>query len=536
MLTPHIEKAEDASSSGSIAEAGPAEHPTNPSAPHARPNPDPFPLLHLTRSMTRTRTRSNSNTHPHNHHLQRPPTRNDGLDNFPPPLPSSPNELERRLTTDPDVARQMGVNDDEVGPPPEGGREAWSCVGAAFFVLFCVFGFVTCFGQLKVYYLANQLSNYSESEVSWIATIQIFFTFAGSVLAGRYFDSHGARLLVVIGTTLSVAAIVAMAFCYEYWHFILAHSLFGISGSILYSPATAVVGHWFMRRRSTAVGIVVCGSGLAGVIYPIALKRLFDELSFRNSMLIIAGMNAVLMFPAWFFLKARLPPRSPPPLKSLLGPWKDARYTCLVLGSCFVMMNFFAPYFNAPVLANSNHLPASITNYAIAILQVGSFLGRATSGILADTFGIWTVFVSSIVGCSITVLAFWVATPLPAAVAVIGLVTYGFASGAWITLVAASTGVISPTREFGMRLGMLWSLTAVPALIGPVICGVLITNDDGKFTFAGVFIGITMIIGAVLTILPRIIEVLGGLRQRNSREKGEISLEKGERNGEESQV
>jgi fucose permease len=58
----------------------------------------------------------------------------------------------------------------------------------------------------------------------------------------------------------------------------LAHAACGLAASILYSPATAVAGHWFMRKRSTAVGIVVCGSGLGGAIYPIALKRLIDEL------------------------------------------------------------------------------------------------------------------------------------------------------------------------------------------------------------------------------------------------------------------
>ncbi|WVF72075.1 hypothetical protein IAT40_006887 [Kwoniella sp. CBS 6097] len=477
-------------------------------------DPDPFPIqLHLSRSLSPSHP-----SHPHHHlhlqHLHRPPTRSDGLDNFPPPLPSSSLELERRLTRDPDIQRQMGLGDDDVGPPPEGGKEAWLCVASAFLVLFCVFGFVTVFGQLKIYYLAHQLKQYSESEVSWIATVQTFLTFAGSIVSGRYFDSHGARNLIVLGTTVSVLAVVAMSFCKEYYQFILAHALFGISGSLLYSPSTAVVGHWFMKRRSTAVGIVVCGSGLAGVIYPIALKRLFDELNFRDAMLIIAGMNAVLMFPAWFFLKTRLPPRSPPPLKSLLGPWKDARYMCLVLGSCIVMMNFFSPYFNAPTLASGNNLAPSISNYAIALLQVGSFFGRASSGILADTFGVWNVFITSIVGCSVTVFAFWVASPIPPAAAVVGLVSYGFASGAWITLVAASTGAISPTREFGMRLGMLWSLTSIPTLIGPVICGLLVTSEGGTFKHAGIFVGVTHIIGAVITILPRIIEVIANLSSR----------------------
>jgi MCP family monocarboxylic acid transporter-like MFS transporter 10 len=124
-------------------EAGPSHRPVSPS---------PFPRLGpvLSRiSISR---------------VQSPPPRSDGYDNFPLPLPSDPVELERRLTADPEIERQMA--EDDIGPPPEGGREAWLCVCGAFFVLFCIFGFATSFGQLKTYYKDHQLAGYSESEIA----------------------------------------------------------------------------------------------------------------------------------------------------------------------------------------------------------------------------------------------------------------------------------------------------------------------------------------------------------------------------------
>lgn len=55
--------------------------------------------------------------------------------------------------------------------------------------------------------------------------------------------------------------------------------------------------------------------------------------AYRNSMLIVMGINMVLMLPSVFFMKARLPPRTPPPFSDMKKPWKDVRYTFLVAGA-----------------------------------------------------------------------------------------------------------------------------------------------------------------------------------------------------------
>lgn len=71
--------------------------------------------------------------------MHHPPPLDDGFGNYPPDLPSDPIQLERRLTNDPDVEKQMLEN--ELGPPPDGGREAWLVVMSAFFLSMTIYGF-----------------------------------------------------------------------------------------------------------------------------------------------------------------------------------------------------------------------------------------------------------------------------------------------------------------------------------------------------------------------------------------------------------
>lgn len=107
----------------------------------------------------------------------------------------------------------------------------------------------------------------------------------------------------------------------------------------------------------------------------------------------------------------------------------------------------------------------------MTILQAGSMVGRAACGFLADRIGVYRVFTGSAVCCGITVLAFWTGWPLPTPVVVIGLFLYGLVSGPWITLVPTACAAISPVKELGMRVGIIWSLSGLTLLAGPVIGG-----------------------------------------------------------------
>lgn len=332
--------------------------------------------------------------------------------------------------------------------------------------------------------------------------------FSPAVLTGRYFDVHGARVQSISGTVIAFGAIVALSFSKEYYQLLLSHLTFGIAGGLVYAPSTAVAGHWFLKRRSTAVGIIVGGSGLGGVIYPICMKIMLDRLSFRNTMLIIAGCNLVLMAPGCVWMKARLPPKTPPPWRTLLVPWRDARFVFLILSCSTYAFNLLTGYFNAPTLSTGNKLSANLIGYSVAILQAGSFIGRIGYGVLADRFGVARVFGSLAFSTAATYYAFWIANTGPVGTC-FGLFLFGCFSGAWFTLAASATAHISPPEEVGTRIGMMWTSIAIPALLGPVICGYLVSMaGESRFTYAGIFAGSTMLVSGVLYVAPHIWRLL----------------------------
>lgn len=57
----------------------------------------------------------------------------------------------------------------------------------------------------------SQAVRFRAHSLRWIASVMVFLTFIGSAASGRYFDAHGARALVISGTTLNIISLVGNA-------------------------------------------------------------------------------------------------------------------------------------------------------------------------------------------------------------------------------------------------------------------------------------------------------------------------------------
>jgi hypothetical protein len=61
--------------------------------------------------------------------------------------------------------------------PPDGGWEAWRVTIGASLIMLIQMGFVASYGTLEAYYVEVKLTDRTESEISWIGSVQVFFTY-----------------------------------------------------------------------------------------------------------------------------------------------------------------------------------------------------------------------------------------------------------------------------------------------------------------------------------------------------------------------
>lgn len=146
-----------------------------------------------------------------------------------------------------------------------------------------------------------------------------------------------------------------------------------------------------------------------------------------------------------------------------------------------------------------------MATYSVAILNAGSFFGRGLSGPIAERFGVIRTFVTTGLVSAIIVFALWIPHGIGTGGTVVALFLYGFFSGFVIALVAACCAQLSPVREFGLRLGMMWTSAALPLLAGPQASGVLIAQQGGRYTTASIFWGVTIFAGSLLTFSPLLV-------------------------------
>lgn len=348
--------------------------------------------------------------------------------------------------------------------------------------------------------------------VLWFATI-VFLPFLG-----RLFNGQDARLCVGGGVLIVVIAFVWLSFTRTLWHFLMGAFLMGIGVAILLflAPST-LINRWFFKRAGFLLGIVMCFTGIGGVVWSYAGGLLIQAIGWSATYLVFAVMSALTLPAAVLMVRSK-------PDDIGVKPWgwtaeaeeaaaeAASNMTGISASKAFRMPVFFLLLINTLLLNFGMYVNAMIPSYistleiSVAIPLLGAtassvaMAGQTVAKLVLGYVGEKRPYISTAVGVGLGVVG------LVLFVSGLHQVAFIYAAAFFYGFFYGITNVMNPIltkRSFGnLEYPKIYSRIAMASSIGSMtsgfIWGALI---DATGSFNAMFYGvIVMMILAIVCL------------------------------------
>ena len=160
---------------------------------------------------------------------------------------------------------------------------------------------MNAFGVFQTYYTSPESRwRESPSNVSWIGSTQACLLLFVGVISGPVYDAGYFRLLIAMGATLIPLGFMMTSLASTYWQTMLAQAFcIGLGNGCIFVPSVAILPQYFSTRKALANGLAASGSSIGGVIYPIAFRRLQQQLGFAWATRVLGFISFVTGSVSW---------------------------------------------------------------------------------------------------------------------------------------------------------------------------------------------------------------------------------------------
>ncbi|QYS95369.1 MFS domain-containing protein [Trichoderma simmonsii] len=393
--------------------------------------------------------------------------------------------------------------EDKPSDPPDGGFTAWMHVLLMHIIFFNTWGVANGYGVFQEYY--TQTLGKSQSSISWIGSVQVFFLFSIGAFSGRLTDAGHFRITFACGVFLQLLGIFMTSLCTAYWQIFLAQSVcLGIGNGLTFCPAIAVLSQYFKKYRAFAVGVSAAGAAVGGLVYPVLINQLIfhDNFGFPWTLRIMGFIMLATYIPCLIWFKPRLPPRK-------TGGWTDKTAFSdvpFLFFSLSMFLNFWGLYFAFFYLGTYARDKIGIKepiNLLMVLNGVG-IIGRTLPTIVADKWvGMLNMLISMSFAASLLVFC-WAAVSSAVGLYAFAIVNGLIAAALQALFPAVATTMTPDPSKTGTRVGMILGFVSFSTLTGPAICGAIIERQGGSYLGAQMFAASCILLGALMALAARI--------------------------------
>uniref|UniRef100_A0A6A7FZE8 Monocarboxylate transporter 14 n=1 Tax=Hirondellea gigas TaxID=1518452 RepID=A0A6A7FZE8_9CRUS len=174
-------------------------------------------------------------------------------------------------------------------PEPLDGGWGWMVVFASFMIHVIADGFTYTLGIFYVY-LLNYFS-VSKAAAAWMVSILVGVTLGSGPISGALVNKFGCRLVTIGGAILASFMLFISIYATTIAHLYITIGIgAGLGFGMIYLPAIVCVSVYFEKKRSFAIGIAVCGSGLGTFVYSPMVEFLINTYNWKGALIVISGL------------------------------------------------------------------------------------------------------------------------------------------------------------------------------------------------------------------------------------------------------
>lgn len=187
-------------------------------------------------------------------------------------------------------------------------RQGWLIAGCLFLSLFLLWGSGYNTAGLFIAPLLKQFG-WGRTQVSMLFAVLALASGVSSPLAGRLLERVEARTVIVTGAILSGVGLVAASRADSFAPMLAAYATLGLGlGFSTFVPTALVISNWFGERRGIALGIVMGGQSLGGMVMAPLVSYAIAHEGWRVGELVLAAPMFVVVTPLVLALVRSRPP------------------------------------------------------------------------------------------------------------------------------------------------------------------------------------------------------------------------------------
>lgn len=329
----------------------------------------------------------------------------------------------------------------------------------------------------------EQEFGWSRAGLSASITLYSAVGVVGAPFAGHVLDKVGPRIFGLIGVSAICALFAALSLItgsiWTWWSMWLLIGVFGLGTKpTVWSKA---VSSCFSAGRGLALGVTLCGTGLASAALPTITHLLMNSFGWRSAFVGLGALFAALLLPLlWFFFldatdkdatvdRTSINPASLPGWSAKVGLRK--RQLWQIAGAALLATGVVTglTFHLVPILADYGLTRGEAVSI-FGFVGIMAVIARLTIGYLFDRVQRPVIGVFS-VSASIIPAAILLAFEPSFSTALVVVITLGIASGGEYDAIIYLGSRYIGLRAFGFLFGIVISAMLAGVGLGPVIAG-----------------------------------------------------------------